>query len=82
MNNAIYIKTGISYRDIGALVGGAGKQRGTAMHMCTHVSIHVCAPLGVVLLPPKREREAKCVLVPSLALYRGLLILGGPSLET
>lgn len=55
-----------------------GEQACAHRHMCTHMH----APCGVALLPHKREGQGMCVLIPSLALFRGLLILRGSRLVT
>lgn len=45
MNNANCIKIGMMCdKDISALFWGAGKQRGTGMHVNTHVHTHMHIP--------------------------------------
>lgn len=73
MNNTVCIlKSIMSHRDIGALLWGADMQRGTGMYMCTQVNTHMHVH-GDGPCYHLREKKAKSVLVPSLALCRGLL---------
>lgn len=80
MNNAICIKISImSWRDIDALLGGAGKQRWTGKHRGSSVFTCVCTLRhGSVII-----QEKKGVMVCSISsLIQSLFILGGSSLVT